>query len=132
MRDDGLGWRDPFEGVERPGLPEDVRMPYRSGGIAENTGHRYGSADRIECHIDTRPAVLADRPENDVFDQSRHGGVNHAWHSIPHAKASVYMPDSGVLTQHPWVEDKKEKHGMRRIDILAVTAPHDCANHLPE
>jgi hypothetical protein len=107
-------------------------MPYRSGGIREYTGVRYQTMDKEVCHIDRTPSEIGRQPEADVFDQSRHGGLNHIWNSHPHANSQRFEPSIGLLGRGHWVPDPTAQHGYRAIDILSVTLPHDCANHLPE
>lgn len=109
-------------------LPEDVRMPYRSGGISQYTGARYAAPDKEVCHIDTTPSEIGQHSEADVTDKSRHGGTNHLWNSHPHANSPRFEPNTGMLGRAQWVPDGKG--GYRSIDILSVTLPHDCENHL--
>lgn len=133
-RDDGHGWvtDEVGTGPTVSQLPPDVRLPYRSGGLSQYTGQRFAALDKELCHIDTRPSEIGQMPEADVYDRSRHGGLNHVWNSQPHVTTLRYRPASGVLDQHPWIADANERDGFRRVDIGAITLPHDCANHLPE
>lgn len=116
-------------GATQSSLPPDVRLPYRSGGISQYTGERYAAPDKELCHIDTTPAELGSMPEADVMDKSRHGGLNHVWHSHPHATSTRFEPSIGLLDRAQWVADGKG--GYRSVDILNVTIPHDCSKHLP-
>lgn len=132
-RNRGRGWEDEGPTGIPPAHPKNVRMPMRSNGISQYSGARYLSADKEACHIDTKPSHLGTSPAEDKWDQSRHGGIHHIWQSQPDAFEVPYR--SGRLPAMPggsWVEDKREKSGLRRIDIEAVTHPHDCTNHLPE
>jgi hypothetical protein len=116
-------------------FPPDVRMPYRSNGVREYTGGRFHSLDHYHCHIDTRETELGVSREADVEDGSRHGGIHHLLQSHPHARHSAgtepELHGGPLVRGDRWVPDKSDRSGYRRIDIGAVTLPHDCANHLP-
>lgn len=129
----GRGW-DNLGGTAptKSHLPPDVRMPYRSGGISQFNGNRYAAPDKELCHIDTKPSERGRSSDADTWDQSRHGGLNHEWNAQPNASTPRYMPNTGVLTAHIWVDDPKAQGGTRAIDIQSITVPHVCANHLPD
>jgi len=105
-------------------------MPFRSGGISQYSGARYAAPDKEVCHIDTSPSELASHPDADTTDKSRHGGTNHIWNSHPPASGQRFEPNIGLLGRGHWVVDPNAQYGYRAIDILSVTLPHDCENHL--
>lgn len=128
----GQGWVDmgPTQSPTTQ-LPSDVRMPFRSLRIIEYTGNVSRQPDSEHCTIDTAPQRKTDAQQTLDSDGSRHQGVEHVFNAHPHAHEQRFAPGSIPGTGQPvWVQDPKERSGWRRIDILSVTLPHDCANHL--
>lgn len=46
------------------------------------------------------------------------------------ARASTFRGHAG-FPGDTWLPDRTRREGVRRTDILGVTHPHDCANHIP-
>ena len=122
-----------------PWLPPDVRMPHRRYEVSEFTGSLIKVPEKELCHIDTPEGELGVSPDADVYDQSRHGGVLHAFTAQPHAKSNPgedprLHVDQLAYLDRQWVRvpGGRGPDAYRLIDIEGITLPHDCANHLPE
>lgn len=58
-------------------------------------------------------------------------GDTHWFASTPRRAHTEHFRGHDGFPGDTWVPDKSAPFGERKTDILAVTAPHDCANHLP-